>query len=163
MRKALLALLVLSACGTTTRFAATNPAPHPLTARPPAAVEVFATGLPQRPFVEVGLIQGRQSSEFSGDEMPEIIAEMRSEAGKQGCDGLVINGASDSQQSSTYVSRHSMSSSSKTLEGFWGACIVYVNDPPPIAAVGPTEAAPVEPAPIETPAQAEAATSGSAP
>jgi hypothetical protein len=155
MRKALLAMLVLSACGTTTRFAATNSAPHPLMARPSAAVEVFVTGLPQRQFVEVGIIQARQSSEFSNDEMPDIIAEMRTEAGKRGCDGLVINGASDTQQSSTYVSHHEMSSSTKTLEGFWGACIVFVNDPPPIAAAGPMEAPEPALAPADDSSSAE--------
>lgn len=134
MRNSLFAVLLLTACGTTTRFAATNPSPRPLISRPAESVAVFATGLPNRPFVEVGLIQGRQSSELSGDEMPEIIAEMRAEAGRRGCDGLVINGASDSSSSSTTVSRHAVTSSSTTLEGFWGACIVFDNDPPPIAA-----------------------------
>jgi hypothetical protein len=146
---------LLTACGTTTRFAATNPSPRPLTARPAESVTVFATGLPNRPFVEVGLIQARQSSEFSNDEMPEIIAEMRVEAARQGCDGLVINGASDSSSSSTTVSRHGASSSSKTLEGFWGACIVFVLDPEPVAATSQPIA--------EAPAPAPAATSGSAP
>jgi len=148
----LLAMLLITACGTTTQFAATNHSPRPLTARPADSVVVFATGLPDRPFVEVGLIQARQSSEFSADEMPEIIAEMRAEAGRRGCDGLVINGASDSSSSSTTVSHHAVTSSSKTLEGFWGACIVFDNDPPPIAA----QSAPIAAAP-------EAATSGSAP
>ncbi len=134
MRNSLLAVLLLTACGTTTRFAATNPSPRPLASRPAESVTVFATGLPDRPFVEVGLIQARQSSEFSVGEMPEIIAEMRAEAGRRGCDGLVINGASDKTSSSTTVSRHGMMSSSETLEGFWGACIVFDNDPPPIAA-----------------------------
>ncbi len=144
-------MLLVTACGTTTRFAATNPSPRPLIARPAETVTVFATGLPNRPFVEVGLIQGRQSSEFSGDEMPEIIAEMRSEAGRRGCDGLVINGASDSSSSSTTVSHHAVTSSSKTLEGFWGACIVFDNDPPPIAA---HTSEPVAEAPVTTPSEA---------
>jgi hypothetical protein len=130
----LVSMLFVTACGTTTRFAPTNASPRPLTARPAQAVTVFATGLPDRPFVEVGLIQARQSSEFSVDEMPEIIAEMRVEAGRRGCDGLVINGTNDSSSSSTTVSRHGMTSSSETLEGFWGACIVFVVDPEPIAA-----------------------------
>lgn len=130
-------MLLLTACGTTTQFAATNPSPRPLTARPAHSVTVFATGLPDRPFVEVGIIQARQSSELSFDEMPEIIAEMRGEAARQGCDGLVINGTRDAQSSSTTVSRDAVTSSRSTLEGFWGACIVFVNDPPPMTATGP--------------------------
>jgi hypothetical protein len=154
MRSSILAMLFVTACGTTTQFAATNHSPRPLSPRPVDSVVVFATGLPDRPFVEVGLIQARQSSEFSVDEMPEILAEMRTEAARQGCDGLVINGTRDAQSSSTTVSRHGMSSSSKTLEGFWGACIVFDNDPPPALAAAP--AAP-------QPAPAPEATSDSAP
>jgi hypothetical protein len=148
----LLSMLFLTACGTTTQFAATNPAPRPLTARPAQSVTVFATGLPDRPFVEVGIIQARQSSEFSVDEMPEILAEMRGEAAKQGCDGLVINGTRDAQSSSTTMTRHAVTSSSKTLEGFWGACIVFVVDPEPIAA---SAREPIAEAPVTSPSQAE--------
>ncbi|MEO7093053.1 MAG: hypothetical protein ABI175_07380, partial [Polyangiales bacterium] len=67
-------MLVLTACGTTAQFAATNPSPRPLAPRPAETVTVFSTGLPDQPFVEVGIIQARQSSEFSVDELPEILA-----------------------------------------------------------------------------------------
>ena len=133
MRSSLLAVLLITACGTTTQFAPTNPSPHPLAARPAESVAVFATGLPDRPFVEVGIIQARQSSEFSVDELPEILAEMRIEAGHRGCDGLVINGTRDASSSTTTVSHRAMTSSSKTLEGFWGACIVFVEAGPAVA------------------------------
>ncbi len=133
MRSSFVTLLVLTACGTTSQFAATNPSPRPLTARPAETVTVFATGLPSQPFVEVGIIQARQSSEFSVDELPEILAEMRVEAGRRGCDGLVINGTRDSSSSTTTISHHAMTSSSRTLEGFWGACIVFVEPAPALA------------------------------
>lgn len=130
----LASMLLVTACGTTTQFAATNTAPRALTPRPADSVTVFATGLPNQPFVEVGIIQAQQSSEFSLDDMPEVLAEMRTEAGRRGCDGLVINGTRDSQTSSVSVSKDSASSHSYTLEGFWGACIVFVTDPPPALA-----------------------------
>jgi len=133
MRSSLLAVLVLTACGTTAQFAATNPSPRPLHARPAETVTVFTTGLPSQPFVEVGIIQARQSSELSVDELPEILAEMRVEAGRHGCDGLVINGTRDSSSSTTTVSRNAVTSSSQTLEGFWGTCIVYVEPAPALA------------------------------
>jgi hypothetical protein len=119
MRKALLlASFALTACGTTTRFIATNPSPHALAPRPAATVAVFTTGHPDVPYTEVGIIQGRQSSSISFDEMPGIIAAMREDAGRAGCDALIINGSSDK----VVGDRHS----TDTLEGFWGACVVYV-------------------------------------
>jgi hypothetical protein len=133
--------LSLAACGTTTRFTATNPSPHPLVPKPAAAVHVYTTGAPEVPYVEVGILQSRQSSSASLHEMPEIISSMRAEAGKIGCDGVIINGTADKHESSTSV--HSdrksttVSSSESTLEGFWGACIVYL-EPATEAAVAPT-------------------------
>ena len=130
MRNALASLLlVAAACGTTTRFIATNPAPHPIASRPAASVAVFTTGHPDVPYVEVGIIQGRQSSTVSFDEMPGIIAAMRADAGKAGCDALIINGSSDK----VVGDRHS----TDTLEGFWGACVVYMNAPAAAVATAP--------------------------
>ena len=118
MRSLLACLAFAAACGTTTRFIATNPSPRPLQPRAPESVAVFTTGHPDVPYVEVGIIQGRQSSSVSFDEMPGIIAAMRTDAARSGCDALIINGASDK----VVGDRHS----TDTLEGFWGACVVYM-------------------------------------
>ncbi|MCA9676003.1 MAG: hypothetical protein H6709_21305 [Kofleriaceae bacterium] len=135
------ALTLLGACGTTTRFVATNPSPHPLVAKPASAVHVYTTGVPEVPYVEVGILQSRQSSSLSTHDMPEIIASMRAEAGKLGCDGVIINGAADKTEGSSSVvddgNSTTYSSSQQTLEGFWGACIVYLDgDATPAVAPG---------------------------
>jgi hypothetical protein len=128
MNRLPLALLCFAAaCGTTTRFVATNPSPHPLAAKQPQQVDIYTTGSPDVEYVEVGIIQTRQASELSTKDMPGIISDMRSQAAKIGCDGVIINGAADKHQSSTTVTESSASSSSSTLEGFWGACIVYLS------------------------------------
>jgi hypothetical protein len=132
------AIAALAGCGTTTQFASTNPSPRPLVPRPAAEVLVFASSLPAAPFVEVGIIQARQSSELSGDEMPDIIAEMRRVAGQRGCDALVLNGARDRMSSSSSVtttgSGTTSSSNTTTLEGYWGTCIVFVEPDGAVAA-----------------------------
>ncbi|MEZ4364521.1 MAG: hypothetical protein R3B48_30370 [Kofleriaceae bacterium] len=134
------AALGLAACGTTTRFTALNPAPHPLQARPAASVQVFSTSLPSAPYTELGLIQGSQSSEFSNDDMPEIIGAMRKEAGKLGCDGLILNGVAN--KSTTVGNGANHGSHEHTLEGYWGTCIVF-NGEPALAAAEPPAAAPL--------------------
>jgi hypothetical protein len=40
---------------------------------------------------------------------------------------VIINGAADKHESSTVISDDSYSASHSTLEGFWGACIVYLS------------------------------------
>jgi hypothetical protein len=117
-----LAFIVLAACGTTTRFTPTNPSPRPMQERDPGSVHVYTTGHPEIPYIEVGVIQSRQSSELSSHEMPEIIQEMRKKAARIGCDGVIINGANN-----TVVGHQNVdgSGSTSTLEGYWGACIMY--------------------------------------
>lgn len=129
MRNLLLASLLLAACGTTTQFASTNPSPRPLASRPASTVAVFTTTQPDRPFVEVGLIKAQQSSDLSNDDMPDIIAELRREAGRRGCDGVIIAGAADRTVPSAFVG-----GSSSTLEGYLATCIVYTDVGPAVAA-----------------------------
>jgi hypothetical protein len=135
-------LPAIAACGTATTIAVTNPSPRPLVPRSPAEVDVFTSSAPSQPFVEVAIIQSRQESIYSFDQMPEIIAAMREEAARAGCDGVVLHGASDK-----VVPTGNKWGSTATLEGFWGACIVYTGAPVPAAytAAAPSAAAPAEP------------------
>lgn len=144
-------------CGTTTRFTPLNPSPHPLQARPAAAVEVYSTGLPARPYTEVGLIQGTQSSEYSSDDMPEIITAMRAEAGRVGCDALILNGPNTRSTSAvgTLPGENQVN-----LQGFWGTCITFMPTAAPVAVQPPPPAPPqahsAPPAPLAAPAPAAA-------
>ena len=81
---ALIVALLTVACGTTTQWVPTNPSPRPLQPRHPSTVEIWTTGVPNRPYTEVGIITARQSSELSVDDMPEIINELRAEAASIG-------------------------------------------------------------------------------
>jgi hypothetical protein len=135
----LFVVVAAAGCGTTTRYTPTNSPPRAMTSRSVETVEVYTSSLPTRPFVEVGIIQSRQSSGLSFDEMPEIIGEMRGYAAKRGCDGLIINGASDKVEGTSSASTTTtggkaptssttVSNSTTTLEGFWGACIMYTGE-----------------------------------
>ncbi len=133
----LVAVLSLSACGTTTRFVPTNPSPRRMHSRPAQSVAVFTTSRPNVPYVEVGILQSRQSSGFSTDDMPDIIMAMRKQAAKIGCDAVIINGSSDKVEGNDTTTAQSgprgasvtHSSSTQTLEGFWGTCIMYSPEP----------------------------------
>ena len=137
-------LTVVAACGTTTRVVPTNPSPRPLMPRTPDEVQVFTTAAPSEPFVEVAIIQSRQESKYSLDQMPEIVAAMRAEAARIGCDGVVIRGAADKVVSDGVWTGNTYYAGTNTLEGFWGACIVYTVAPEPYeptAAAAPITAA----------------------
>jgi hypothetical protein len=148
------ALLALAACGTTTRFAPLNSSPHPLSPRPAATVQLLTTSLPSQPYVEIGIIQGTQESDLSLDEMPQIIATMRVEAGRRGCDALVLNGPNNT---SPAFGQLSASEHRGALQGFWGTCVVFTGEEqlagPVIAPApgGPQPAPQAAPAPVVVP------------
>ena len=137
MRSAL-ALLVtaglLSACGTSTQFVRTNASPVAMRARAPQTVDVFTASSPQRPYVEVGIVQARQSSGLSTADMPDIIQALREEAADQGCDGVIITANADDVRGGEYRG----TGGTETLQGYRGACIVYTP-----TASGSSQAAPL--------------------
>ncbi len=119
-------LAFLAGCGTTVQFTPTNASPRPLVARSADSVAIITTGTPNQPYVEVGLLEARQESAASSDEMPEIIQAMRQEAATIGCDAVVLNGRADTYQSSVHTdSQGRVHGSGTTLEGYIGTCIVF--------------------------------------
>ena len=124
-------LLTALGCGTTTHFVPTNPSPTQLTPRPPTSVRIYATEAPTSRYVEVGLLQARQSSNLSGHKLPDIISAMRARAAKVGCDGIILNGPSNKLQASSYHNGKTSRSSTTTLEGYLGTCIVFLAGPAP--------------------------------
>lgn len=119
-----LGTVLITACGTRTQFANINPAPRPMRARSPSSVRVFAASTPNRPYIEVGMITGRQASEFSTHGMPLIVKEMRRKAAQMGCDALIVKGPHSAVESDlTGVLTETRTVS--TLEGFWGVCAYW--------------------------------------
>src|SRR6185503_19557415 len=115
MRAHRLALfVVLAACGTQARFLPLNPPPHRLTPRAPETVEFHASGPPSRPFVDIGVIETLQES--GATPLEDVLARLRVEAGRLGCDGVVFLGGNDQVVAVDSVS---------TLRGYRASCIVY--------------------------------------
>ncbi len=137
------ALLTLAACGTTTRFAPLNTSPHQLRPRSALSVEIYSTSVPARPYTEIGLIQGTQSSEYSFHDMPEIIATMRSRAGQIGCDALILNGP-NTKSTTSMLGAANGHFHERTLQGYWGTCVAFLPEPELASAPFPSqdEAAP---------------------
>lgn len=152
----LAAVLALVGCGASTKFAPLNPSPRPLSEKPAELVQVYTTALPSQTYVELGVIQGSQSSDLSDADMPEILAAMRKRAGKIGCDGLILNGVANRTISPTSPSN--FEGGTKSLEGYWGTCIVFVDAPvaaPPAASTAVTVVAPPPAELVPAPASAQ--------
>jgi hypothetical protein len=95
-------------CGTTVTATQINSPPHALYARPSASVEMFSSGPPERPHVDIALVQATLDSGFSTDDDAVLLAKLRERAAVMGCDALVVGGPIASR-------RH----------GYFGTCIAY--------------------------------------
>lgn len=113
--------IALCACGTNIEYIELNSPSKPLVQKPGSAVEVFSTAKPPKPYVEIATLESKQQSSLSLDRGQGIIDKMRDEAGRRGCDGLILLGSND--ETIISANRHSISSS--TLKGYRATCIVY--------------------------------------
>lgn len=121
----MLASVLLCSCGTTIRYAETNAPPRAMVPRPASAVAVSTSGVPTRPYVEVGILSARQSSQYSTSDMQNVIDAMRKRAGQIGCDALVVTGSDNVTHGSYSGSQGTGSGNVYTLEGVKAACIVW--------------------------------------
>jgi hypothetical protein len=116
----------------------TNAWPHASYVKQPEDVAIFMTGRPSRPFVEVGMIEVQQK-ELPPEKPPALFARMRAFAGTLGCDALAIFASNDG------IVDPGGKYGASTLKGYRGACIVYVDAPPPTASAPSVASVPSEP------------------
>ncbi len=126
------ALLLVAACGTATSYLSTATSPGPRPPRSDDSVAVFTDTAPTVPYVEVGLIEGHQRTQWSHAETFDIYASMRHDAAEAGCDAMIVTGSTDRPIRTINGTR-------RTLEGFSASCVVYM--PVPVAAAAPGAAA----------------------
>jgi hypothetical protein len=142
---ALLAAGTSIGCGTSLNYIPTGERPHTLFVLRPEQVEIFMTGKPDRPFVEIGMIESQQE-QYSQDDAAAVIAKMRAFAGKRGCNALAIFSGNDA------VIGAGGRSPVTTLNGYRGSCLVYVSGPPTAAAAwGAPAPAPFASQPVSRP------------
>ena len=67
------------------------------------------------------MIEAQQATEYSIASTQDVFASLRAEAGRRGCDGLIVTGSKDS----TVGSLGQGTGTTRTLEGYRGTCIVY--------------------------------------
>jgi hypothetical protein len=142
MRSIGLFFVLVVGCATAARsstFVPTNASPRPLWSKSPSEVAVVSTP-PARAFVEIGLVESWPSGYW--EEGPQgVLDKMRADAGRYGCDALLITGVNQSDPPD--IGRPRM--------GYHGACLVYPDAVPP-APTAPVAAAPPAPKPSEPPA-----------
>jgi hypothetical protein len=139
----LLLSLLLSACGPWVSATALNPSPRMLSSRSAKSVDVYSSGPPARPHVDVALLEvGKGDDGSSGTS--EMIERLRQKAADMGCDGVVVGGMT-TRTADVHVP---FDFGDRTIHA---TCIVYkidaVETQTPAAVVGPREGIPRAPTP----------------
>jgi len=151
-RKLSLIALFVTGCGTAVATTVINPSPRRMTSRPPETVEIFSSGPPRRPYVDVAFLEAEQETSMSSDHTAEFIIHLRLRAAEMGCDGLVLGGVTHSADVVTSV----LADVNSSKKGITATCIVYL--PPAVAArrstMPPPPAAPPPAAPPGGPTSA---------
>jgi hypothetical protein len=123
-----IALVLAAGCGTSIRSTPINQPPHPMMARDPASVELFTSGAPPRPHVDVTFIEAEESSSLSTHETPDMLRELRDKGAQLGCDGVVIGGVS-SRDPGVNDAEAWLVDHPKGRKGIFATCIVYTAPP----------------------------------
>ncbi len=133
MTKLLPALLLLCVgCGTSIHATTLNPSPVAMQPRPAMAVELYTSGAPHRPHVDIALLEAEESSSFSLDKTAEMLGKLRERAGAMGCDAIVIGGMS-SRDPGLRDKESWLVENPKGRKGIFATCIVYTAPPEPVA------------------------------
>ncbi len=110
-------VMVLAACATSVTYTPLNPSPHGRRPLGKGGPDVYMSSAPDRTFTEIGMLEAQQESAYSSDEAADIIRELKAEAVRYGCEGLIIVGANDRVVGTK--------SGVMTLKGYRATCIVY--------------------------------------
>lgn len=134
---------LLVGCGTSVSFVPTARSPKPLRERTAAEVQFLRQEPQDRPFREIGVIQAEQSAQ--SDETPEeIVALLLEEAGRNGCEAMLLVGRRERLESAPGPDQFGSNSYETYVNDYEAACLVFL--PPKLP-----EAAPVVSAPAPAP------------
>jgi hypothetical protein len=128
------ALLFTAACGASVTRTDINAPPRPMAARHPATVEVFTSGAPMRPHVDVAVLEAEESSSFSQASTGDMIVALRRKAGAMGCDGVVVSGATSRDPGLNDKESWLVDGQPRGRKGLFATCIVYSGAPPMMTA-----------------------------
>jgi hypothetical protein len=134
-RLVLLVATLVAGCGTSLHATMINPAPHAMQPRPPQTVEMFSSGPPHRPYVDVAYLEAEQESSYSVDGTSDFIAQLRERAARMGCDGVVLGGVTNAPDAVASITADINAS----RKGITATCVMYL---PEAVAQSPAPAAP---------------------
>lgn len=119
---AMLGSVAAAGCGLALRVVPLASASTPRAPRAASAVDLFVTGRPTVAARDLAILTVEEESIYAVSSDGEALARLREEAGRMGCDALVVLGPSGG------VGSGIGGDYTRSLHGFRGACVEYVAD-----------------------------------
>jgi hypothetical protein len=88
------AAIMLAGCGVSAQHSWLNSPPRPMVARPPETVDVYASGPPSLPHVDVAIIEAGEY-DFGSSTLHDVVSALRAQAARLGCDAIRIGDATN--------------------------------------------------------------------
>jgi len=117
-------LLATTACGFSLRTTALASPTKPLVPRAGSAVDLYVTSRPTVPVRDLAILTVEEASIYAGGTEAMALEQLRDEAGRMGCDGLVLLGPSGG------VGSGLDGKNARSLAGLRGACVEYLQIAP---------------------------------
>jgi hypothetical protein len=122
-----LAVLVLSACGTSVSETYVNDPPATMVPRGPRSVRIYASGPPARPHLDVAILQAVQTHGFNEQGLDIMLDQLRARAAELGCDGVVVGGIRERDGFPPDSGFYLLDPGATTLHA---TCIAFTSPPP---------------------------------
>ncbi|HEX7499310.1 MAG TPA: hypothetical protein VF524_03305 [Polyangia bacterium] len=147
-----LAMLIFSACGTSVSETYVNDPPATMTPRGRHSVRIYASGAPERPHMDVAILQVEQTHGLNEQGLDIMLDRLRTRAAQLGCDGVVVGGIRERDGFPAGTAFYLLDPGATTLHG---TCIVFTNKPLPAKPPQPPPALPASAAASSRPSTGE--------
>ncbi len=118
---------LVTGCGQHVSFIKTNASPQAMQPRSKDSVQVFVTTLPERRYLELGIIEAKpRALAPNGD--TESFEKLHEESARRGCDGLIVLGSNEAVET-TYTPQGQ--TTALTRRGYRGMCIAWKQEGDP--------------------------------
>jgi hypothetical protein len=88
------AAIMAGACGVSAQHSWLNKPPRPMVPRPAETVDVYASGPPSAPHVDVAIIEAGEY-DFGSSTLNDVVTALRAQAARLGCDVIRIGDATN--------------------------------------------------------------------
>jgi hypothetical protein len=141
---AVLAMLIVPACGTSVTETYIDGPPGTLAPRERHSVRIYASGPPAQPHTDVAILQVEQSHGLNEQGLDIMLDRLRTRAAQLGCDGVVVGGMRERDGFPAGTAFYLLDPGATTLHG---TCIVFKGQPVARKPPPPPSPLPAAPAP----------------